>query len=243
MNKLYLLTDKALDELKSKIIVDNYLQNEPFIEKHFSGRKYRSSIDIDLELPQLIFSNESEDKKWMQDFENSKKLYSVINSKNIPLRYLVDERFWAYLSHTFYWNYLIVRWPVTSEKMIIEKWFFAGGNQVFSRQPLVRLWWLSECSYDENREDPFELTKVAFQFQDPFNQVLERRISKSRKVFKAVLRAFKDTPNAVKLKTDINRTTFGKAINTIAGVKLLDALTEDELYEIFVKEITNIVFD
>ena len=105
----------------------------------------------------------------------------------------------------------------------------------------MRLWWRAECSYDSNLEDPYELTKVAFEFADPFNQIIERRISKSRKVFRCALIALRDTPNSNKLKNDENRTKFGKAINTIAGVKLIELMTEQELIDMFSEQITYIV--
>ena len=236
MNELFVLTDKALDELKNSINVKNYQEENFDLSNRFKERYYKSSINIKLELPLLKFDR-SGNSFWEQDFENSKTLHRTIRSENIPLRYLVDERFWTYLTHTYYFEYLVDRWPPETEKRIEEKWFFKGGNQVFSRHSLVRLWWLAECSYDENRDDPYELTKIAFEYQDPFNQVLERKISKSRRVFKSVLIAFLESENSEKLKSNQNRSKFGKALNNIAGVKLLDVLPEDELVDIFKEQI------
>ena len=134
---------------------------------------------------------------------------------------------------------MVIRQIFDNEK---ENWFFKGGNTVFSRQSLVRLWWRAECSYDENNaENPYELTKVAFDFADPFNQIIERKISKSRKVFRCALIALRDTPNSQKLKGEENRTKFGKAINTIAGVKLIELMKEDELIKMFSDIIVEIV--
>ena len=55
--KLYLLTDRALDELKRNITVEKYEQPNPFIEEQFRGRQYKSSIDIDIELPDLYYKD------------------------------------------------------------------------------------------------------------------------------------------------------------------------------------------
>ncbi|MBR6688567.1 MAG: hypothetical protein IKL68_00935 [Clostridia bacterium] len=244
MANLYLLTDKALDELKKDIKVEKYQQNEPFIEEQFRGRQYKSLIEarIDIaDLPELEVKEKSEELLWIQDYKNAIELHKVINSKNVHLRYLVDERFWSYLTHTKYWEYMNKRWYPNDKEHIERNWFFKGGNTVFSRHPLVRLWWRAECSYDERLEDPYELTKVAFDFADPFNQIIERRISKSRKVFKAALIALRDTPNSQKLKGDENRTKFGKAINTIAGVKLIELMSEEELVKMFTEQIDYIV--
>ncbi len=241
MENLYLLTDKALDELKRTVSIEKYQSSSPFIEEQFKGRQYKSSIEKQVELPELDYKPQEEEMLWIQDFKNAKKLHQAINSRNVHLRYLVDERFWAYLTHTKYWNYLQKRWPATSQERIVENWFFKGGNTVFSRQALVRLWWRAECSYDEKLEDPYELTKIAFDFADPFNQIIERKISKSRKIFRCALIALRDTPNSNKLKSSENRTKFGKAINTIAGVKLIELMTEEEIVKIFQEQINYIV--
>lgn len=244
MGKMYLLNDNVLDTMKSNISIEKY-QGEPFLENENFGRQYRSSIDtfIDLEsLPDLYYKDKSEEPLWLQDFNNSKALYSVINSETVPIRYLVDERFWTYLTHTKYWEYLKKRWPADSVDRVKQKWFFDGISQVFSRHSLVRLWWLAECSAKCPRyDDPFELTKTAFEFQDPFNQVIERKISKSRKIFRAALIALHDNQNSQKLKGDRNRTKFGKAINTIAGVKLIEVMPEDDIIKMFNEQIDYIV--
>lgn len=242
VENLYLLTDRALDELKRTISLEKYQNAKPFIDEQFKGRQYKSSIEKMVELPDLYVKPKEEEMLWIQDYKNAIALHKAINSRVIHLRYLVDERFWAYLTHTKYWSYLQKRWSATSEERIKENWFFKGGNTVFSRQSLVRLWWRAECSYDPtNTTDPYELTKVAFDFADPFNQIIERKISKSRKVFKCALIALRDTPNAQKLKGDENRTKFGKAINTIAGVKLIELMKEEELIQMFSEQIAEIV--
>ena len=243
MGKMYLLNDNILDNLKKSITIEKY-QSNSFLENEYSGKQYMSSIDTFIninDLPNLYVKEKNEEPLWMQDFNNAIKLHSVINSKNVPIRYLVDERFWTYLTHTVYWDYLQKRWPADSESRIKQKWFFEGGNQVFSRHSLVRLWWLAECSYSDNYPDPYELTKTAFEFQDPFNQVIERKISKSRKIFRAALKALHDTQDAYKLKGDKNRTKFGKAINTIAGVKLIEVMSEDEIVSMFKQQIEYII--
>ena len=241
MENLYLLTDKALDELKRTINVEKYNSSTPFIENQFKGRQYKSSIDKIVELPELYVKPKDEEMFWIQDFNNAKALHQVINSRNIHLRYLVDERFWTYLTHTFYWDYMQKRWSAKNEDSIKKNWFYKSSSQVFSRHPLVKLWWRAECSYDPKLDDPYELTKVAFDFADPFNQIIERKISKSRKVFKSALIALRDTPNSYKLKSAENRTKFGKAINTIAGVKLIEVMSEEELVKMFSEQISYIV--
>ena len=106
MENLYLLTDRALDELKRTISVEKYQQQSPFIDDQFKGRQYKSSIDKIVDLPELYVKPKEEEMLWIQDCNNAIALHKAINSRIIHLRYLVDERFWAYLTHTKYWTYL-----------------------------------------------------------------------------------------------------------------------------------------
>ena len=241
MESLYLLTDKALDELKSTVRIEKYNNSTNFIEEQFAGRQYRSSIDRSVELPDLYVKSKDEEPMWLQDFNNAITLHKAINSNTVPLRYLVDERFWSYLAHTKYWTYLQNRWPADNEDRIKRNYFFAGGSQVFSRHALVRLWWRVECSYNSQLSDPYELTRIAFDFADPVNQIIERKISKSRKVFRCALIALRDVPNSNKLKSSENRMEFGKAINSLAGIKLIEVMKEEEIIEMFKEQIRYIV--
>ena len=41
MENLYLLTDRALDELKRTISLEKYQNATPFIDEQFKGRQYK----------------------------------------------------------------------------------------------------------------------------------------------------------------------------------------------------------
>lgn len=243
MDELYLLTDKALDELKRSISTEKYKNDEPFIYDQFKGRQYRSSIEKSADLPNLYVKSKNEEELWKQSAKNAIELHKALRNSKVPLRYLVDERFWTYLSHTKYWKFMKERVQDLDEEKIKRNWFFNGGNQTFSRNPLVRLWWRAESSYDEKLDNPYELTEIAFEYADPVNQLVERKIGKSRKVFRCMLIAIRDTENAQKLKSSENRAALGKAINTIAGVKLIEVMTEEELVGMFSEQIKYIVND
>ena len=241
MEKLYLLTDKALNELKTSINSEKYKSKDTFLEEKFVGRQYLSTLDMEVTLPDLYVKDRTIEPMWYQDFSNGKALHKCFKENGVRLRYLVDERFWVYLTHTKYWNYLQQRYPNIDEGVVRRHWFFEGGNQDFSRQSLLRLWWRVECSYDEKLEDPYELTKIAFEYADPVNQIIERKIGKSRKVFRSALIAIRDTENSEKLKNNENRTLLGKMINTIAGIKLIEVMSEEELVKMFSDQINYIV--
>lgn len=241
MEKLYLMDHTVMYELKKNIVVSKYQNEKTFIFDDYNGKQFRNQIEYEVEIPSLL-ENENNLKQWEMDFENSKKIHSVINSKKIPLRYLTDERFWTYLTHTHFWSYMHSRWYPTNENRVLEKYFFTGVGSSFSRHALVRLWWIAECSYDENDVDPYRLTKLAFEITDPFNQIIERRIGRSRKIFKSVLKAFEITyPECKKLTNSNNRTLLGKRLNIIAGVKIIELLSETDITNIIVSEIRKII--
>lgn len=241
MEKLYLLDEVVINDLKRNISINKYQNDKPFIYEDYTNKQFRTLIGYEIEIPELITS-ESKLKQWEIDFENSKLIHNVFNSEVIPLRYLTDERFWTYLTHTYFWNYMHKRWYPTTESRILEKYIFNGTGSGFSRHALVRLWWIAECSFDKNSDDPYVLTKLAFEITDPFNQILERKIGRSRKIFKSVLKAFKNTyPECKKLGNSSNRTLLGKRLNIIAGTKILEFMDEDDLTNLVTTEIMKIV--
>lgn len=90
-----------------------------------------------------------------------------------------DERLWVYLAHVDLYNYVRARWKVENSivrtnkdgssltqdesdiKFILDHWF--GGH---SRHALASLWWSVYLTIDNDREDPYELTKFLFEHYD-----------------------------------------------------------------------------
>lgn len=103
------------------------------------------------------------DKPEKDDIENMKIIYE--NLKDLTDSQASDERLWAGLSHTKFWDYMQKRWPLPNdpekwEKHILQHYFFAHGARSTVLNGLARLWWYARLTYDEtNIDNPYELTE------------------------------------------------------------------------------------
>ncbi len=93
------------------------------------------------------------------DCNNVRIMYK--NLKHISNTQAMDERLWAGLSHSIFWDYLQYRTKINEEKItenkILFSYFFKrGGKRILVINPLTRLWWVGRQVYDpSNEEDPF----------------------------------------------------------------------------------------
>ncbi|RAV17812.1 DUF6339 family protein [Paenibacillus contaminans] len=232
--ELNYISDSSLDELKVNIFsnLEKYKSDEVWLDQYFRGTawSFTSKIrieNIDLHMPQsstLHF-----------DFENTKKIYTSL--KRLSIIQATDERLWTYLTHTTFWNYMRKRWPVESylekEKpvdAIKERYFFmANRDRALIRNGIARLWWYGYVSYDENREDPFELTKVLLSKLDIAQSLLERSFSRNPDITKAVLSVLKQKEQDSSLIDRENFRNLMMYINQLGGVTILDTLDREDL--------------
>lgn len=241
MNIMY-LREAHLDILKSAIHnnIDFYQKDDSWLDSFFAddgGWFLPSNVHVD-EI-ELIEPNNNEHF----DLENTKILYSAL--KDLTISQASDERLWAYFTHVTFWKYMRLRWPVEkyiekplneSAKNIRERYFFSSKPLV--RNGIARLWWYGYVSYDENRNDPFELTNIMLSKLDIAQNLLERNFSLNNKITKAILSVLSDMEH--KNKPSPTRKEFrelSKYINLIGGVTILDALSRDEVKKIIINKI------
>lgn len=249
---LSMYTDVVVNELRSNIKINliRYANKQKFVNSFIENYDaVLFPLEKDVEYPQLnaSMSNKNEIRKqWEIDCENAIKLHKEFILKyNIPLSILSDERFIAYLTHDIYFDYMSARWPIDmdqeskQETRVKEKYFLPSGNQAFTRNMFLRFFWYTTITYDERENDPYGLTKVAFEYADPVNQIMERKYSRNPKIVKAALKAICNVEGSKVLNS--RRTLYGKAINNILGMYCLDVLNEKELIQIFETEIKKII--
>ena len=146
-------------------------------------KQFRENIRENIEkyrLGKLDFINENEFRKYERekindfDFDISKEKPSDSDLNNIKLVYTsfkflrddqaTDERVWAGLCHTkFAQKYLKYRWDCQTEDEIKRRYFFKDGNRSIIMNGIARLWWYGRLTYNENSENPFELTEYICQ--------------------------------------------------------------------------------
>lgn len=241
---LKMFTDSLLNELKTnvKTNLSLYEKGERFVDdiiENYDTQLYNLETEVSYpELDCTIASKENQLYQWEIDFNNAVRLHkSLIQRDKVPLSILTDERFISYLAHDIYFGYMKVRWPYNGkEGRILEKYFLQGRS--YTRNTFFRYFWYTSITYSENLDDPYELTKVAFENQDVVNQIMERKFSRNSKITKAALRAILDTNTKI---PSAKRTLLGKSINNMLSLYSLDVMKEQDLIELFKNEIIGII--
>jgi hypothetical protein len=159
------------------------------------------------------------------DFENSKKIFAAF--KNLDKTQANDKRLWVALTHSIFFSYTKERWNIdekTSGDTIISRFHFEGaGLETRMRNSISRLWWAAKITYDENRDNKFELTELLLEKQDIITSLVER----SYGTYKNVLHGFLEFYRSNKHLKENDIRTLAKGLNSIGGVKVLPIVKQD----------------
>ncbi len=254
MKRLFYFNQDALDTLKQDSLnnINNYDKDSSWVGEYFNGQGYSLPTNIFVNSFDLIKPAEkcSAKEKLQNDIENSIIVYSALKDK-LKVSQAADERLWAYMTHVEHWDYMRLRWPVNSlsseinesieddeieeahdkkpHNRIITRYFFKDyKGRALVRNGLARLWWYGYMTYDEKREDPFELTRIMLRRSDDAQNLLERSFPHNKIILRAIL-------SALSKYEYINRDTFRnllKSVNRMGGVTVLDTLEEKDLLKL-----------
>jgi len=181
------------------------------------------NIETKYELPENIALEPTADK----DYENSVKIFEAL--KNLDRVQANDKRLWVTLTHTCFFEYTQKRWNISnsdSDNTLIRRFHFEGSSlEARMRNSISRLWWAAKLTFDKSRTDNFELTKLLWSRQDIYQNIVERSYGTYDSVVKGFLEFYSANPQ---LKEDQLRRLF-TALNSVGGVKLLSAHTENEI--------------
>jgi len=231
--KLQFISYDNLNEIKANLSswTDNFkLDSSSWLENEFDNclflnTKYGEIPDFTLDM--------SEDKPFLTEATNAKKVYE--NLKFLSDSQASDERLWAALCLGPFWKYVQYRWDINKKATtsnILQHYFFGyGARRSLTRNAVSRLWWIGRLTYDENRTDPYELTKLVCESSDYIMHVLERNTSNNSMIIRAFLGAVLDARNE---GLYINTDTVGelaKYLNLLGGIYILDCLPQDRIYK------------
>lgn len=235
---LRILKESALAQLKAGIRSNlaRYVSETPWIEQVLAESH---TLETHLELPG-DFGLYMPDQTSSYDFENSKRLYLAL--KNLTPVQAADERLWVYLTHTVGWQYMRRRWNVDERPRDDEKraeyirdryFFMPNRDRALVRNGIARLWTYAYVTYDPERDDPFELTRVLLQKLDIAQQLLERSFSRVPALPRAVTEVVRTYPKTELDLTDRNVfRAIMRDINRVGGVTILDLLSASDIEEI-----------
>lgn len=192
------------------------------------------------EIPDFSLDMSADPKKaFLTEAENAIRVYK--NLRFLSDSQASDERLWASLCLGPFWNYVKYRWGIDQKctASAIKDHFFFGqntGRRSLTRNALSRLWWIGRLTYDEQRTDPWELTKFICESSDYIMHALERNTSNNPTIIRPFLSAIIE---ANKQGMNINTDQFGdlaKYLNLLGGIYILDCLPEQRIYDkIFAK--------
>lgn len=224
----YLKDEKFIQKNINKY--SNYASNEWIIEacpySPFIDTKYQNISSISLDM------SAEKGKESSTEFNNVKSVYSA-------LKFLTDstaseERLWAALCLGPFYSYVQYRWgnSLKSINGILQHFFFERPNRrALSRNALARLWWIGRLTYDEKRNDPYELTRIVCSHADFVLHFIERNTSNNLHIIRPFLEAVLEEE---KKGIIINTTDFGeleKYLNLLGGMYVLDVMPEEWIKE------------
>ncbi len=231
-----------IEKLKDKLRDGSSFTSAYFEDRFkFDENQVLESKKVSIPYPQLILPKSG---TLHYDFENSKLLFEAM--KSLSVVDATDHRFWTYLSHVTYWDYVRTRSHMSKEigtiDFILSHWFIESLSATnLLRQDISKLWWVAYLTYDSSRKDPYELTQEAFSMLD-YTRYLLPGIQGRNKTFAHALLEFvaENRDLFENNKEGKYRFIMGKA-NFLAGYKLLTSLNKNEIKEIFGKYKNDII--
>lgn len=171
------------------------------------------------------------------EFKNAQMLFEAY--KNLSQEDASDERFWTYLTHTVFWEYMKKRTNIasgnneTKGEYILTHWFLEPlSPKTIARNDISRLWWGTYLTYQEESKDPYALTKQLFSMQDYSRTLIEGVQGRNKSVLHGVLEFVVDNQELFKQRKEAKIRFIMRAINRIGGYKLLSAVSKEEVKNI-----------
>jgi len=247
--KLYFMKQSALDFIKANIktLYINYYREKTnqWIYDLFDYDPF----DVFKEVPDFELARISE-KKGETELENSRILYSHLI--NVSESQAADERLWAGLCNSTFYEYVRNRWDydklsLTNDKKdsepITSRFFFKGGivSGKF-RNTLAKCWWVGHAVYQAREQEKFELLYKLGpdDFSSKVNDLFySYTFASNIKIVTGIINAWKEiTDKYGKLPTRSYLRRAIQYLNALGGGVLLDVYNENEIKKIMTDYMT-----
>ncbi len=229
------MNQAALDYIKENIedYLDNYLNNddpEVWLTNAIHEPAF-TEIDkdiLDVEDVDLSVLNAS---KGTSDVANIKILHDAFI--NLNPSFATDERLWAGLSHTYFREFMLTRWPLKEldkskmKKSIINHWFFpTSGQRAYMINTLARYWWIGHKLYQKGYDNPYYILDfVAKDINGLLFEVFGSNYTNNPKVLKTFFDALIEYQESRGLVIDRSNLNPAKRyINLVGGKLILDVV-------------------
>ncbi len=243
--KIKFMKRSALDDLKKSDLSKNikYYKggNGWLATKYNIDELFKTYTKVEFPDFKLIASEGTQN-----DYDNMKILYEAL--KELTLSQASDERIWAGLAHTYCWDYMQIRWPLTDKKEkqkdhVLNNYFFWNSTKAIFLNGLSRLWWYAKYTYDERFDNPYELTKYICDndINGKIFYLLSCKFVSNPEIFKAIIIAIKEFEEE---NRKLSRDEFKQLVpylNRVSGKIVFDTLSEQDINELVKKKLFKLV--
>lgn len=227
--KISVMTEDALLFSKSnaKMFYDHMFVSLESAESFYGNDEVRFTSEVEFKDFDLVTDNDNPSNT---DLQNIQIIYNALRDLNETQA--SEERLWVALSLFEYSDYMENRWKPDSVNKFLNRYFFNyPDRRSLFRHGLSRLWWIGKLTYDQTRDNPYELTEYACRDQDYLESIFGRNLSSNKNIVKAIIQSL---INYEKQGHHVNRDIVRKLsiyFNAVGGVCILDSLEYDELLE------------
>lgn len=224
---------KFLSELALTTVHDNISRYKAYFERE-TNHDFLKALSDDIGEDALKQSNISfpgdvrlfPAPRVSDEVENVKKIYE--NLKDLPHAIACDERLWAGMCIDLFWEYTRIRWEFDkkpSVENIRDHFLFMGKTKkAYTRNSISRLWWIGALTYDELRDNPYEITAFTLKDSDYVVNLLERNFSSNKTIFLEFVDAVEQCRREGLNVGRMEIRSLCKYLNLLGGVYVLDAL-------------------
>lgn len=187
------------------------------------------------------------------EFENCKIIYKHLAFLNESQA--SDERFWAGLCHSLFYEYVRKRWGYHNTKPkkvkdaisnIKSRFFFSGGvRSGLYRNTLAKCWWVGRNTFDASATNHFEKldiigsSDISSKISDIF---YSNNFSSNPMILDGIIAGIHYfNKEGIQLTVKEHIRPALQLLNAIGGGVILDCLSENEISDIFVDSVYAII--
>ncbi|MEG1889234.1 MAG: DUF6339 family protein [Lachnospiraceae bacterium] len=252
--KLYFMKKEAVDFLKDNLdlVYNKYFTEkdnkwlwtvcggDPFIEYKDIPDFQLATLDSDMSIGEV-------------EFNNCKILYKHLSFLNESQA--SDERLWAGLCHSVFYNYARHRWdyhtkqPKNQKEAVLNiksRFFFSGGTRSgLYRNTLAKCWWVGRNTFDGVAANSFEKLDIigSNDISSKISDIFYSNTFSSNPVILGGIvdgiKYFKDEGTQITLKEHIRPSL--QVLNAVGGGVILDCLSEEDIADIFIENVYGIL--
>ncbi|MBO4828630.1 MAG: hypothetical protein J5534_04240 [Fibrobacter sp.] len=247
--KIHFLKESCLETLRSNLHSNLKKYRNPSNDWVAEACGEEPFAEFRTEVTDFSLEYDSDKDSSSLDVRNAITLYTAL--KDISDAQATEERFWAGLCHSDFYEFLHRRWQMSfveklKDQDVLGRYFFGQGakRSLFSNS-LAKLWWVGRLSYNESLEDKFALTKY---FSEDFStktlMIFSNNFMANKNIVTGLLSALieLDKEGFVMVSQKKKRDIYYEAaryLNVLGGTCILDFYSSEEIKDKVIKHIKN----